>query len=183
MKVRHPGMTLVELLVALALLAIAAPLAYRGLDSLLVANERTEQQIQHWQTLAFGFERIETDLLQALPRPARSAEGARQNPWLGEQGAFEFSRWRDGRPPQRVRYFVKDESLWLQQWPLPDRGRQQDPEALILIDGLKEARFSYLDGGGNSTPVWVDATSLPLGLGIELTLVSGERITRFFALP
>jgi hypothetical protein len=78
---------------------------------------------------------------------------------------------------------LKDDGLWLLQLPLPDRGRQSDPEPVMLVDGIAGLRFSYLDTGGSNVDAWQDPLRLPSGVGLELKLASGERITRFFALP
>ncbi len=172
-----------ELLVAMALLAIAVPLAYRGLTGLLQTTARTEAEMLRWQGLAFVFERLEVDLTQVLKRPARNSDGTLLAPLLGDIAALEFSRLAEDQPPRRQRYLFKDEQLWLVQLPQADRGQGRDPDPVAIVDGIAQWRFTFLDASGNSLLEWQDSSRLPLAVGIDLTLVSGERITRLFALP
>lgn len=181
---RSLGMTLMELLVAVALLGIAVPLAYRGLAGLLQASERTEREMVHWQALAFFFERLETDLAQAISRGARDRDGALMPPWKGDGSFFEFSRISGSeRAPARQRFLFRDGRVWLMQLPLPDRGVALDPEPVVMLDEVTDLQFSYLDVNGGVVPLWQDPVRLPSGLALDLTLPSGERITRLFALP
>lgn len=178
------GMTLMELLVAVALLGIAIPLAYRGLSGLMHANERTENEMARWQGLAFFFERLETDVAQAINRGSRGSDGSQLPPWQGDSGFFEFTRWSGGeRVPVRQRFMFRDGRVWLLQLPLPDRGLASDPEPVMVLDGVARFQFAYLDPNGATVPVWEDAMRLPAGLALDLTLFSGERITRLFATP
>lgn len=172
-----------ELLVAMALLAIAVPLAYRGLNGLLQTNARTEVEMLRWQGLAFVFERLEVDLTQVLKRPARNGDGTLLAPLVGDVNALEFSRVAENQPPRRQRYQFKDEQLWLVQLPQPDRGQGRDPDPVAILDGVSQLRFTFLDANGNFLAGWQDPGRLPLALSIDLTLISGERITRLFALP
>lgn len=66
---RTQGMTLIELLVAVALLAIVASLAYRGLDSLARSSSTLTTDSQRWQDLALFFNRFGNDVAQPVRRP------------------------------------------------------------------------------------------------------------------
>ena len=70
---RQLGMTLIEVLVAISLLAILASLAYRGLDQLQRQSTQLLDDSRRWQDLAASFQRLETDLAQAVYRPVRPA--------------------------------------------------------------------------------------------------------------
>ncbi len=172
-----------ELLVAMVLLAIAVPLAYRGLTGLLQTNARTEAEMLRWQGLAFVFERLEVDLTQVLKRPARNSDGTLLAPLVGDAVTLEFSRIAEEQAPRRQRYLFKDEQLWLVQLPQPDRGRGRDPDPVPILDGIAQLRLSFLDANGNLQSGWQDPGRLPSALGIDLTLVTGEHINRLFALP
>ena len=66
---KQRGMTLIELLVAVALLAIVASLAYRGLDNLSLNSRHLGNQARHWQDLALFFNRFAHDVAQPVARP------------------------------------------------------------------------------------------------------------------
>lgn len=71
---RQSGLTLIELCVAVALLAVMTTMSYRGLDSLSRVSERTQSDSQRWQSAALFFERFAADVAQPARRPVRSAD-------------------------------------------------------------------------------------------------------------
>lgn len=65
------GLTLIELCIAVALLAIIATMSYRGLDSMNRTSERTLAEGDRWQSVALFFERFASDVAQPSRRPVR----------------------------------------------------------------------------------------------------------------
>lgn len=104
------GFTLVELLVALAVMAVLSGLAWRGLDAMLRTRVATEQAAQRTQRLAATMSQWQSDL-EALHFsgvvPALRFDGAtlrltREQPagvqvvaWSLREGAL----WRSAQPP------------------------------------------------------------------------------------
>jgi len=82
------GFTLVEVLVALAILAITAALAYRGTAALVDGEVRLTAEAARWRTLDAVFARLEADLRQAQPRAVR-AGAAREPAWIAFQSSFQ----------------------------------------------------------------------------------------------
>ncbi|MFI4982215.1 MAG: type II secretion system protein GspJ [Nevskiales bacterium] len=70
------GLTLIELCVAVALLAVIATMSYRGLDSMSRTSDRTLAEGERWQAIALFFERLAADVSQAALRPVRDANDA-----------------------------------------------------------------------------------------------------------
>jgi general secretion pathway protein J len=68
---RQGGLTLIELCVAVALIAVITTMSYRGLDSLNRVSERTLADSQRWQSAALFFERFAGDVAQPARRPVR----------------------------------------------------------------------------------------------------------------
>lgn len=71
---RQRGLTLIELCVAVALLAVISIMSYRGIDGLNRVSERTQADSQRWQSTAAFFERFARDVTQPARRPLRSAD-------------------------------------------------------------------------------------------------------------
>jgi len=76
------GFTLLEVLIAIAIVAVIALLGYRSLAALSDAETRLAAEAIRWRTLDLFFARLEADMRQAVPRPARSG-ATREAPWLG----------------------------------------------------------------------------------------------------
>jgi general secretion pathway protein J len=192
------GFTLIELLVALALLALMSVAAWRGLDAVMQTREHLAQETRKWQHLAYFFSRMEQDVAQAVPRPVRDQTGAEQPAWIGRQlvvsdndAAVAFTR--AGMPeqgaammaPQRIGYRLQQGTIVLLRWPELNSAPNAVPLRYPLIEGVSEFTLHYLDAGGawhDQWPLDSQMTSLPSALGVDITLDSGEKITRLFAL-
>ncbi len=66
------GLTLIELCIAVALLALIATMSYRGLDSISRTSDRMIAEEERWQTVALFFERFAADVSQPVRRPIRN---------------------------------------------------------------------------------------------------------------
>jgi general secretion pathway protein J len=64
---RQSGFTLLELLIAAALLAVLAVLSWRGLDSVLVARERIVASSDELRALTVAFAQMDEDLRRSWP--------------------------------------------------------------------------------------------------------------------
>ena len=65
------GFTLLEILVALAIFALASVIAYGGLDSVTSTKSALDWEIRFWRELGLVFDRMEADFLQSVPHPLR----------------------------------------------------------------------------------------------------------------
>lgn len=91
-------MTLIELLVAVALLAIVASLAYRGLDNLARSSNALADDSQRWQDIALFFNRFGNDVAQPARRPIhigapRDAQASGANAAAGNQPNQRYQRF------------------------------------------------------------------------------------------
>ncbi|MBP7662152.1 MAG: prepilin-type N-terminal cleavage/methylation domain-containing protein, partial [Burkholderiaceae bacterium] len=64
---RVNGFTLLEVLIAIALMAVLAVLGWRGLDSILVTRERLTRSSDDLKALSVCFTQLEEDLRRAWP--------------------------------------------------------------------------------------------------------------------
>lgn len=192
MSPRARGFTLIELLVALAVFAVLAVAAYRGLGVLLDARARVEQENRQWRDVAQFFARLENDLGAVLNRPARAASDV-PLPALsgmvvasGENDAqLAFTRGGQDEAPRRVGYRLRGDTLEWLSWDALDQAPRSRPDAYAVLRGVDRFTLRYLDGGGNWQRQWPPAGRsdvLPVALEIVMVLRAGEEIRRVFAL-
>jgi general secretion pathway protein J len=89
-KERHgaAGFTLVEMLVALLILAIMAALGYSTYRAARISAERTEDSLKRSREIEFGMRIMVADFAQLVPRPVRDILGQTRLPALrGTPGA------------------------------------------------------------------------------------------------
>lgn len=192
---RAGGFSLIEVLVAVILLAVVGILGYRGLDQVRLASARLGRHADEWQALAAAFERIGNDLRQALP-PALSPGGDAAfwqlragNDDGRRSGQLSFVRpaWTTGEA-QRVAYLWEDgaagSTLWLLLWSGHDETAAV--RRLRLLDGLRHVDVSCLDRAGAWRGTWSTTghgDDLPRAVRFDLVLPDGRRIERIFDLP
>ncbi|WP_028537152.1 prepilin-type N-terminal cleavage/methylation domain-containing protein [Paludibacterium yongneupense] len=73
---RQAGMTLIEILVAMSLMAILSVLGYRAFSALLMTRERLVEVSRQWVGLARAFRRVEGDIGRLAPQVAPVAGAA-----------------------------------------------------------------------------------------------------------
>jgi general secretion pathway protein J len=81
---RHAGFTLVEILVAMLIMAIMAALGYSTYRAARVSAERTEDSLKRSREIEFGMRVVASDFAQLAPRPVRDILG--QNRLLALRG-------------------------------------------------------------------------------------------------
>jgi type II secretion system protein J len=191
---RHAsGFTLIEVLVAIALLALTAVLAWRATAALVDGEVRLSDESRRWRTLDLAFARLEADLRQAQPRAIRTAAGS-EPAWLAvteARGASaivisragpEFTD-EPGAAGQRIGYRARDSALEVVYWPTLDRARDESV-AYRLVEGVADFRVLHLTSSGQWITGWprTGESELPQAVRVQLALHSGEAIERWFAL-
>lgn len=190
----YAGFTLIEVLLAVAIVAVIAVLGYRAVAALSESENRLAAEATRWRTLDLFFARLEGDLRQAMPRPARLSE-TREPAWLGTadaagNSALAFSRagpeftLEPRSAGQRLAYRYRDGAVEVLYWASYDRPRGALPTAYTLLDGVARFELAYLARDG----VWANAwpvtgeSELPRAIRVRLTLASGNVIERWLAL-
>ncbi|CAG0987077.1 Type II secretion system protein J [Burkholderiales bacterium] len=192
-RARIAGFTLVEVLVALAVLAVFATFAWRATASLVDGEARLASESRRWQELDAMFARIEADVRAAVPRAVRVAE-RRERAWVGTvgtdgQSAFAFTR-AGGTPPDagtegvRLAYRMRGDSVEILYWPALDRAAGVEPAAWALAGGIARLDVRYADDDGGWTDRWPPdrRDALPRALVVGVTLADGARLERFIVL-
>jgi general secretion pathway protein J len=188
------GFTLLEVLLAVAIVALIAVLGYRALAALSDSETKLAAEATRWRTLDLFFARLEGDLRQAMPRPARLSE-TREPAWAGISDAtgnsvLAFSRagpefaLEAHSAGQRLAYRFRDGVVEVLYWASYDRPRGVEPTAYPLLDGASGFKLAYLGKDGAWANTWPSPgeSELPRAVKVDLTLASGETIERWLAL-
>ena len=191
---RQRGLTLIELMVALAIFAVLGVLSYRALAEVGTSRTRLEENFERWRGIGRAMQRIDTDLLQVVA-PAASANpaagpgtSAQPSPALlltrtASGGAeLQLLRLDEARGVRRVGYRLVDGRLEWLRW----SGRDAIGEPLIepLLGNVRNVRWRFLTGG-NRIDAWPPGErrhTLPDAVILELELPDHGTLTRFIAL-
>ena len=195
------GFTLVELLVALAILALMALLSWRGIDGMVRAQEQTRQRSDQLLVLQAALTQWGTDLDALLPLPhttpldwdgqvlritrrstAMPDEGALVVAWARRDvgGTSQWLRWQS--PPLRTR------SAWEQAWQQAAQWARNpgdaDRRAEIALLPLADWKVFYFRSDAwtnpmsSSGPPAADAATasvlIPDGVRLQLDLPPGQ---------
>jgi general secretion pathway protein J len=193
-RIDAAGFTLLELLVALAILSLLSVLGYRALASLTDSETQLSAEAAHWRALDALFMRLEGDLRQAQPRPARVGAEV-EPPWVGSadldgNAVLRFSRagpefaLEPGSAGQRIGYRLNNGALEVLYWPYLDVAPGSAPTAYALADGISRFHVEYLDRSGAWRAQWPVAgeAALPRAVRVQLTLADGATIERWLVL-
>ncbi len=189
---RQRGLTLIELMVALAIFAVLGVLSYRALAEVSTSRTRLEDGFERWRSVGRAMQRIDADLLQ-LVAPAASASASttanvQASPALlltrAASGGAELQLLRldEARGVRRVGYRLVDGRLdWL-RW--SGRDAFGEPTVEPLLGNVRNVRWRFLTGG-NRVDAWPPGDrrgTLPDAVILELELPDHGTLTRFIAL-
>ncbi|MCW8910027.1 MAG: type II secretion system minor pseudopilin GspJ [Gammaproteobacteria bacterium] len=184
-KKHHQGFTLVEVLIAMAVFAILAVLAYGGLEQVIKNKEKTAESLHRLKDLQMTMTKINRDLTQLSSRHGRDEQGDMLTSLSAGQGnelLIQLTRngWRNPARInrgnlQRVAYRLDEDKLIRTTWPYVDRALDNQSVETILIDNIKNASLRFLDDKNEWHTSWpaLNATSsgdTALPVAIEFTL-------------
>lgn len=191
---RWSGHTLIELLIALAILGVIAVLGYRALSSLTDSEAKLSSEAQHWRNLDQWFARLEADVRGALPRDVRTGNSS-EPAWIGTLDAdgnalLRLSRAgpefaiEPGSGGQRIGYRMRDGAVEVLYWPHLDQPATVAPAAFALVGNVARLQIAYLDTRGGWRERWPipGETAVPRGMRVLLTLADGTVVERVLAL-
>ncbi len=189
------GFTLLELLVAMAIFALFAVMAYGGMGSILETRARTDAVSARLTAIQMAVMFLERDTAQAVLRPVRGEYG-RELPalytYLGEEQVLEFTRGGYANPAgrqrshlQRVAWSFADRTLYRLAWPVLDRVPDSRPVREVMLEDVEAVAWRFLDRSNRWHNQWpplnVDprfAGELPRAIEWTLTLDGWGRIVR-----
>lgn len=191
---RARGFTLVEMVIAVALFALASALAFGGLSALTRAHAQLEQQNARLGQVQFALGMLERDLRGLALRPVRDGYGAPHPALEGERDRVELSR--GGRANalalpraelERVGYRVQQGTLQRLRFAVLDRSPGSTPAIDDLLDEVERFDLRYVGADGRELPQWPPprdaAQQLPRAVVVTLVLVDQGELRRVLELP
>jgi len=205
------GFTLLEVLIAMAITAFVAAVAYSSLATVLSAVESTRESANRTFEINRAWMIISRDLRQFAPRTVRDEFGEGEPAMSGGPVArfllsFTRSGWHNpnGHPRsnlQRVNYRLEDNILWRDTYPVLDRTPEIEAQELKLLEGVASVELRFLrslgklelsnDSNTVETRNWDEnwlqnggsSTAVPVAVDIELELEDWGPMRRLYELP
>lgn len=186
---RQTGLTLIEILVAMSLLAILTVMGYRAFGNLLNAREHIMQTGERWIQLARVLRRVEADL-QRLPRQPATDDSGQPRAVLQLQGDGQGQVLQLQLASQR--YPDGEEQVWYRaadglQWQAGPSGRAIDDSRLPLLGHGYRIAWRVLAANGQWHTQWPPATisERPQARALEMRVAipGDEAVRRIWALP
>lgn len=161
------GFTLVEVLVAVAVAAILAAMAFTAMSQAMENRERVRQAQQRLIALQGTVRTLVQDFSQVAPRPVRMPVGeGYQAAVLGARSSDTASQvvltrggWsnpaglqRSGL--QRVRYEVREGALYRDYWTALDAQSEPQPVQRVLLEGVEAFTVRYMNDGRQWQETW-----------------------------
>jgi len=192
--------TLIEMLVAMFLLAILGTAGFQMLFQITATRDRIDQQSVRLSELQRTFYWLAEDITQITDRPVRSAVDSTLSPLqfnLQGENLFEFTRAGWANPAadvspvrsnlQRVAYALDDDKLIRQYWYHLDPIDEAPTRRRQMLSGVEALTFRFLDRSGEWTESWppsdTENPGLPLAIEFTLELDDYGDVSRVFALP
>ena len=148
------GFTLIEVLIALAITAFVATIAYASLSSVISGVESTRAAAEQTYELDRALMFISRDLRQFAARPVMDEFGQREPAMSGGPLArytLSFTRngWHNPKQIkrsnlQRVNYLVEEDALWRESYLVLDRLGDSEPQRVKLLDGVEELTVAFI---------------------------------------
>lgn len=193
------GLTLLEILVAVAVFAIFSAMAYGGLIRLLDNRERVDAERVYWRNLSTAFVRIERDFSLARNRPVRQNDGnlIPGSAFLGQptdpralgDPNVEFTRGGILVPNestadlQRVGYRFVDNTLVRLTWPVLDRAPLTKPRSTPVLHDVEDFEMRFYQNGAwinRWPPLGTSKFVLPEAVELTIALKGHGKFRRVF---
>ncbi|HET8712027.1 MAG TPA: type II secretion system minor pseudopilin GspJ [Spongiibacteraceae bacterium] len=152
------GFTLLEVLLAMAITAMVAVMAYAGLSAAINAASRHGEMVQRLGDVQTAISWLVRDLRESVERPIVDAHDEMRPALIGGTGDDELleltrSGWDNPRGQrrsalQRVHYRLDaDHNLWRDNWLVLDRIDDEDHlQQVKLLTGVQSFTVQFLNG-------------------------------------
>nr|VFK27441.1 MAG: general secretion pathway protein J [Candidatus Kentron sp. MB]VFK32015.1 MAG: general secretion pathway protein J [Candidatus Kentron sp. MB]VFK75679.1 MAG: general secretion pathway protein J [Candidatus Kentron sp. MB] len=198
-KRRYSGMTLLELLIALAVFAVISAITYGAIHTATETQQRIKTRTTRFTALQKAMAVIERDILQIVDRPIRDEYGETLPALHAAHGdlrsvGFTRTSWQALTGLKRVRlrrvaYEFSDRRLLRLVWNVLDRAEDSLPLSSVLLTEVTAVEFRYLNTDNQWLSVWPPlewegaSSGLPRAIEVSMEMREFGRFTRLLALP
>ena len=192
---RRFGFTLLELLLAIAILSIITVLTNRGLHLIITSQERINAQDSAMEHLQLTLTLLRQDLQQVVNRPVLNNQGQTEAAMLLIANQLNFTRSGFTNPQakvkrstlQRVAYRCQQNTLQRLSWPVLDRSAATDYTVRNLLPDVSGIHWRFLDKDNHFHHQWpldnaLDDQPLPKAVELQLDFTSGKQLTQLILL-
>jgi general secretion pathway protein J len=175
------GFTLIEILVALLILAVIATLGITGLQSIVLSDKRQIEVTDQLAQLQFAYILMQRDISQIINRPIIDGNEETRPGFLGVEkleaqivsdipleGEIIMEFTRGGIPDfqesgarstlARIAYVYNGKNLYRYEWPLLDRFASTPFSYRKILDNIQLSRVSYIGADNVPNPQWATET-------------------------
>lgn len=195
---RQHGFTLVEVLVALMVMALLAVMAWQGVDGILRTRQASQtrlDQVLRLNTVLAQFEQDLHELQDTQVVPAVAFDGATLRLTRRAETGLQLVAWslRDGAWWRWSGSAVRDARELQEQWLVSQQLQGKEPGWLRVLDGLATWQvYCYRNNGWSNCQSSGDVAQapaqgasapktrvvLPTGVRLVVSLASGAGLTR-----
>jgi general secretion pathway protein J len=188
------GFTLLEMVVAVAIFAIMAAIAYTGLNHTIKVGIQVSESNQRLSELQFALSYFSSDWLQVSPRKVRNQYGDEENNIIIEDNSVSFTRggWanllqRKRSNLQRVQYLLIDSNLVRRHWLSLDQGIGEEPLDNVLLHNVNALEVHFVDASEKAFGTWPDDLvrdeRQPIALKIVVDINRLGKTWRYLEIP
>lgn len=193
-KASEYGLTLIEILVAMAVFGIACLIAYKGLDAVSTTKQSLDTEIRFWREIGLAFERAGTDFLQAETRPMQTNGKQLTVPMrgatVGTNGFFiDLIRLEDNRTPIHINYQCDNGVFRLtmlsDQTVVTESNSAPPTLSTTLIQNIEQCDATFLNGANVWLNSWPADQALvkPRAIKLRFAIKGRGRFERIYYLP
>ncbi|AOT06749.1 type II secretion system minor pseudopilin GspJ [Pseudoalteromonas luteoviolacea] len=195
---KQVGFTLLEVMVALVILAFIVTASHQILDTSIMAKEASDETIAELEGLQTTFRLMDQDFNQMTKREVRNEAGD-FSPTYIIHGRYALESQYDGiafirdgwtnpvsllprSELQGVGYRVKEDKLERIYRVYVDELDGSEPRAQVLLDNVEELKFEFLDDKQKWQDSW-QLKALPLAVAVTVQRQDSEPLRRTFLTP
>jgi general secretion pathway protein J len=206
-SVRARGLTLIELLIAVAVFAVLSALAYGGLNNVLLTSSRTQAEADKLMVLQLAMRYLQRDVDQIVDRPIRDQYGDPQPALIStehseEEPLISFTRAGWTNPAGQLRstlqrvaydYDEEEEEFVRIAWTTLDGATEETALRTTLLESVTGVEFRFMDQDEQWQTDWPplqqqaqpgqNAQNLPKALEMVITTETWGEIRRILLLP